>query len=136
MDQHAIDVRNLADKFQMYNDESNIIGWQPYADTLNKVKDQMNQMDQILYRLRETARVDRPWQQRVINRVAPAVFELDLYTAQAINYVNGNQDYLWNPNLREDTASLWSRARGIDQDVRQTMGASRLEAALRSGHVS
>lgn len=136
LNQDAVTVRDLADKFNMYNENPDLFGWQPYANTLNEVKDQVNQMDRIMYRLRETKRVDSPRQQRAINRIAPAVLELDLYTAQAMDYLNHNQVFLWNPVFRSDTSAVYTRAIAINRDLRQVMASTKLGSAAHPGPAS
>ena len=73
--QDAAGVRDSVDTLEEYNQDPLVIDWRADADTLDILRDQINQMDQILYRLQDIEKALPPEQQAEINTITPPMLE-------------------------------------------------------------
>ncbi|HEV2176064.1 MAG TPA: hypothetical protein VGW33_02525 [Terriglobia bacterium] len=107
----ALTVRDEAAHLQAVGrDNPDLTGWQPHAAILNRARDNVNDMDRILCRLRTIKRVDPSWQQREIARITPTTLELTDYTQAAIAFLGQHEDDLWSPDYRGDVRGIYQRA--------------------------
>ena len=108
---HADKARDLADHLRAY-DRSDV-DWHADSILLEQMRSQVNIMDEELCRLRTIERVALPWQRKAIDRVEPAVLELSDVTEAAIEYLNSNQENLWNPDYIADANYMYKDANRI-----------------------
>jgi hypothetical protein len=114
----AAKARNLAAKLQSFDGEPGENGWHMDGRVLNRLKAQVNPMDAMLCRLRRIQRATLPWQQKAIQRIAPAVTELTNTTQYALNYLNAHRQRLWAPTYTGDANDMYSEANRIVTNVR------------------
>jgi len=120
MMQRASAVKYDADQLQTLQSSAGLIGWQPEAELLQETGNDVNAMNEMLCRLRHIERVDSPWQQHAINRIAPRLIELASYTDMAINYLNSHHDYLFAPGYNADIKGIYVRAKQVHQVIRSS----------------
>jgi hypothetical protein len=116
--QHAMRARSLAAKLQSFDFDNGENHWQMDAGVLQQIKAQVNPMDHMLCRLRTIKRVALPWQQKEINRIAPAVVELTDTTQFEVSYLNKYHGHLWNPTYTSDATDMYNEANRIVGTVR------------------
>jgi len=120
MMQRAYDVENEAEQLQTLQSSANLIGWQSEAVLLEQTATDVDAMNDMLCRLRHIERVDSPWQQHAIDRIAPKLFELSSYTEMAMNYLNSHHDYLFAPDYNADIKGIYLRATRVRQVMRDS----------------
>jgi hypothetical protein len=94
--QDANNLRMTADQLEMYNRDRGLtgIGWEADATALQNMKDQINKMDRITYRLRNLEKELPQAQEAEVNKIAPAMAELTDTTQAAIQYLSNNENRL------------------------------------------
>jgi len=111
----ADQVRDSADLLEAYNREPSGIDWRIQADTLETMRDQINQMDQIMYRLRNMEGKLPQDEKAAINRIAPAVVELTDTTQTAITFLNNNELLTWLPKYQAYAREMYSEAGRVER---------------------
>jgi hypothetical protein len=99
----AYQVTDESYLLRSYNRTPNLVGWQSDAALLDRIRTHVNDMDQMISRLREMRGKVLPWQRKAIDQITPGVIELTDYTQNAIGYLNGHHHYLWNPDYAADS---------------------------------
>jgi len=113
----AVTVSKLADELHTYSYQPNEIDFRFQGSLLNDAREQVNQMDEMLTRLRTIRRVTMPWQQKAIDRVTPAMVELTDSTQSATDFLNGHQDYPFSPSYLADSTNMYKEASRIARSV-------------------
>lgn len=90
--QEALGVRDSADTLEEYNRESFMIDWRADADTLERMRSQIDNMNRVVYQLRSMEGNLPQAQQAEVNQIAPAMLELTNTAQTAIDYLKNNQD--------------------------------------------
>jgi hypothetical protein len=118
----AHEVRDSADTLEEYDREPFLIDYRNDGVVLDSIRDQVDKMDQILYRLRTIERVLPPEQRAEIDKIAPATLELTDTAQAAINYVNTNQDRLFFPSYTAYAHEMYSEAGRIERSTVTSAG--------------
>ena len=113
--QDAYQVRDYADRLEMYNREPFLISWQADARTLENMRDQINQMDQTLQRLRTMKAVLPQNEDAEINQITPAMVELSDTTQTAITYLRHNELLTWVPKYTAYAGEMYTEAGRIER---------------------
>lgn len=112
--QDAFAVKDSASLLDAYNREPEI-GWEAEGATLESMRNRIDKMDQILYRLR-TLKGTLPQDQRAeINEITPAMMELTNTAQTAIDFLNNNEHLLWMPKYTAYADEMYSEANRIEQ---------------------
>jgi hypothetical protein len=115
--QDAAGVRDSVDTLEEYNQDPLVIDWRADADTLDILRDQINQMDQILYRLQDIEKALPPEQQAEINAITPPMLELTDSTQAAIKFVNKYENRLWLPRYTAYADEMYSEVGRIERST-------------------
>jgi septal ring factor EnvC (AmiA/AmiB activator) len=67
------------------------VSWQTHADTLNRIKQHINDLGRLLDQLQNERASAAPWQQQAIDRMTPLMKELAAHTTAAMNLLNQNR---------------------------------------------
>jgi len=137
MMQRADDVKNDAEQLQILQSDVGEMGgmsWQGEAPLLEETVKDVNSMNEMLCRLRQIERVDRPWQQHAINRMAPKLVELASYTQASMDYLNSHHDYLFDPAYNTDINGIYLRAKQVRRIVRNSEGSALAGQAPAADH--
>ena len=65
--------------------------WESHADTLNMMKEHVNDLARVVEKLNAARDSASPWQRQAIDRMIPLMKELATNTSAAINHLNQNQ---------------------------------------------
>jgi len=114
----SFQVRDLAAQLEAYDGETPFIDWRSDAGLLEQMRDQVNQMNKMVCRLRLIARVTTPEQQAVIQRVVPEIVMLTDETSSAIRFLDRNPDYLWAPSYAAYATEMYNSAGMIQHYLR------------------
>jgi hypothetical protein len=106
----AYQVADEAYQLRSLNRTPNLVGWQSDAAMLDRMRTHVNDMDQMISRLRQIRGRVLPWQRKAIDQITPSVIELTDYTQNAIDYLNRHHHYLWNPSYTADSRYISSKA--------------------------
>ncbi|HXX22346.1 MAG TPA: hypothetical protein VEO19_04265 [Terriglobia bacterium] len=115
--ENAYRVRDEADQLEAYNREPSLISWHIEADTLMRMRDRINHMDQILHQLRSMEGMLPQIQQAEINKAAPAMVELTDTTQTAIKFLNKNEDGLWVPQYATYAKEMYTEAGRVERSA-------------------
>ena len=110
-------IRDSAAQLEADDGESYLVGWQSESDLLSEVRDQVNQMDSKICRLRTIAPMTTAEQQQAINRILPQMVVLTDETEAAIRFLNENPSYLWAPHYNEYAVAMYNSANFIYHDL-------------------
>jgi hypothetical protein len=97
--------------------DSDDVTWYSTADRLNQMASLVNDMGQKLCRLETIRRVDAPWQQDAIDRIATTLRLMADNVTDAIQFGNQNQQELWHPTYQKYVNSLYEQAHSLTQSV-------------------
>jgi Glu-tRNA(Gln) amidotransferase subunit E-like FAD-binding protein len=75
--------------------------WQSHAETLNRIKDHVNNMGKIVAKLQQERDEASPWQQQAIDRMIPMLKEVAANTTAAIEHLNSNQSRPVSGNYKD-----------------------------------
>ena len=109
----ALRVRNDADQLQAdlrFPSESD---WKADADLMSLVRGRVNEMDKLLFQLRENQAEASPLQQKEIERITPSVLNLTDTAQDAIATLNNNREEIYFPNMAGLTRDVYDRASQI-----------------------
>jgi hypothetical protein len=109
----AQQVRDVADQLEAYNREPLLVDWQMNADTLQNMRDEINQMDQTLYRLQSIESTLPQNEQAEIDQITPAMVELTDTAQLAINFVRNNEGRVWMPEYTAYADEMYNEANRI-----------------------
>ena len=116
--QDASAVRTSADYLEALGrerDGDEINGWEADAITLENMRDQINQMDQIIYRLRNIESQLPQEQRSEINNITPAMVELTDITQAAIQYLDNHENDLAFSPYTEYAGEMYSEAERVER---------------------
>jgi len=119
--QDALQVRDSAAEMEANNRQPFLVDWRMNADTLEGMRAEINQMDQLVYRLHAVEETLPRNEQAEINEITPAMVELTDTAQLAINFVRNHEDRVWTPKYTAYADEMYSEANRIDQ---QTAGHS------------
>lgn len=114
--QEAMSVKNDADQLQMLTRNSQI-GWEGDASLLEDVRDQVIEMNKLLYDLRVHQAGDSSLQQEIIARIAPPALELAGTTQGAIVTLNNSESHIFMSNLPTLTSDIYNEASRVAQTL-------------------
>ncbi len=117
MRMEAIRVENNAGQIQELLRDPYQTGWQGDANLLSSVADDVNDMNDMLYRLRTNEAEASPLQENVIEHIAPASVELAGTTTDAIVTLNNHQSDVALTDLNGLTNAIYQEAKRVDQTV-------------------
>lgn len=83
--------------------------WRSDANTLNNVRDHINEAGNILNELQSIRYGALPWQKQAIDRIHPVALDLAGHTEAAIAYLNQNQHHLFAAEYRDHLAAISDR---------------------------
>lgn len=127
----AMRVRDLADQWQTYDRDPNLIDWRLHGYLLERMRDRVNAMDETFIELEGIRQDARPWEQKAIGRIAPKVVELSDSTQWAINYLNDHHTYLFNPAYTAQATYMFHQANRIVRSVANYEKVAAAERTLR-----
>lgn len=113
-------VLKSADTLEGYNRESFMIDWRANASTLDRMRSQIDKMDQIVYRLRGIEGNLPQAQRAEINQITPATLELTDTAQTAIDYLKNNQDRTMFPQYMSYANELYGEAARIEHSTAPT----------------
>ena len=114
---NACRVRNLADQLQMYDRERGAtdgVGWQADADLLETMRNRINKMDQMTYRLRVMGSKLPQAQRHEISKMEPAMLELTDTAQTAIEFLDNNENHLGFAPYPSYAGELYAEARRVE----------------------
>lgn len=109
----ALSVRNNADQLEARLRAPFENDWESDGDLLERVRDRVNEMDKLLYQLRENQAEASPWQREAIERIAPSVVNLTGTAEAAIVSLSDNQGHPYFSNLAGLAGDIYDRASQI-----------------------
>jgi hypothetical protein len=112
----ARQARNHADNLQRFMSKPSS-GWQLQAGELSQIREAVNDMSGKLCRLEAIRRVASPWEQKAIDQAAPLITEMANETRAAIEYLNDNETYLFNPDYTRYGTDLYQRSATLVNSV-------------------
>jgi hypothetical protein len=115
-----------ADQLQSYADHTGYT-WDTHALQLDALKSEVNHMESKICRLETIRRVDAPWQQAEIDRIASTLRLMVDNTEDAILFGSDHQSGLWLGTYRKYTDNLYGEARDLARSV---------DSAVDHAHVS
>jgi hypothetical protein len=101
---------------QSFEDSHNF-SWYSTADQLDQMASLVNDMGQKLCRLETVRRVDAPWQQATIDRIATTLRLMADDTTDAIQFGSQNQEELWLATYQKYVDGLYKQAQILKQSV-------------------
>lgn len=116
INQEAWDVRTEAAKLEMQTRDTRV-DWQTHAVELTEVRYDINQMGERLCRLETIRGQLAPEQQSAVDETYRLTKEMATFAQDAIVYLNGHQDYLWNPSYRTYLNDIYKEAKSVNQAV-------------------
>jgi hypothetical protein len=108
----ALRVQDSADLLRLRGGEPSS-DWESDGYLLERVRDRVNEMDNLLSQLRGNQAEASPWQQKAIERIAPSVVNLTDTTQAAIVALNNNQGHPYFSNLVGLAGDIYDRASQI-----------------------
>jgi gas vesicle protein len=114
----ALSVQVSADQLRSRLGSPFLNDWESDADLLQRVRDQVNEMDKLLSQLRENQAEASPWQQKAIERIALRAAELTNSTEDAIVTLNNCQAYPYFSNLPGLAGDIYNEASQIRRTER------------------
>jgi hypothetical protein len=106
---HAANLQSVAD--------SQDFTWYTHSIELTQLKDLINDMGQKLCRLEIVRRVDTPWQQNTIDRIAMTLRLMADNTTDALVFGSQNQQGLWLAPYQKYVNNLYAQAHSLTQSV-------------------
>lgn len=119
MQTDAIRVKEEADTLQALSREPYVGNslWRDDGDLLNRVRQRVNDMANLLGQLRVNEAEASRREQRTIDRITPAILELADATQAAIVSLNQNQDQIYFSNLADLSGAMYNEATQVSQVV-------------------
>jgi hypothetical protein len=114
----SFQIRDAADTLEIYNRDTNLVGWEGDATVLAGTIPKVQALDQMGCRLRIIQRVTTPEQQATINRIVPQIIELTDTMNATIHYFNRDRDRLWTPRYTAYATEIRNCANQITEDLR------------------
>lgn len=111
-------VRSLADELEVLRLHLTV-GWDVHGQKLEEIRQAVNDMGTKLSRLETIRSSAFPWQQRVIDHVAPLVQLMADNAQDAILFLNANQQGLWKPEYGKYTRNMVAEADQIATSVHE-----------------
>ncbi len=112
----AFQLKADADTLERYS-RSNT-SWESHADAVNRIKEDVNRMGELLNRLEQSRSEAAPWQQVAIDRVLPLAKELAANTTAAINHLNQSPRRLNAPNYQEYLEAIADSAANLSSTIK------------------
>jgi len=106
---HAANLQSIA--------EDQDYSWYTHSIELTQLKDLINDMGQKLCRLETIRRVDMPWQQNTIDRIAMTLRLMADNTTDAMLFGSQYQHELWLPTYQKYVSNLYEQAHSLTQSV-------------------
>lgn len=88
-----------------------------YADSLNRIKNHINQTGEQLAQFEEIRRHAAPWQQAAVDRITPIAQQLADNTEAAINYLNASPNWLYSPTYTNTLTAIAEDAQQMKNNV-------------------
>lgn len=111
----AFRVRNDAGELQAVTRNPLMSDWREDGGLLDRVRNRVNEMDKLLYRLRVNEPEASARQQKAINRIAPSVVNLTDTTQDAVVSLNHHQGGVYFSHLDGLASDMYSQASAIDK---------------------
>lgn len=93
--------------------------WQAHAAELTTAREQINRMGRDLCRLQTIRGQLNANQQAMVDKMAPRIKELAMFTEDAINFLNSHENTLWQPTYRTYDKDMYLEARAIVNTAEQ-----------------
>lgn len=113
----AFEVRDDADQLESYNLNAEM-NWRTHSDLWEDMRDQVNDMGQMLHQLEINEAGLRPWERKAVTRMTPALIELANNTEGAINFLNNNHNHLFAPTYANYTVAARDEAHRIELSLK------------------
>jgi hypothetical protein len=113
----ALSVQDNADQLRSRLNAPSQNDWESDADLMQRVRDQVNDMDKLLSQLLENQAGASPWQQREIERITPTLVNLTDTTQDAIVTLNNHQGHPYFSNLPGLAGDIYNQASRIGDVV-------------------
>jgi hypothetical protein len=113
----ALRVKDRADQLEMLVAEPFNVDWQMDGRQLERIRDRVNEMDRLVYRLRANQSEALPWQQKATDRIAATVVNLTGTTQAAIISLNNNQGRIAFSNLEGLAGDIYTQGGLINRAV-------------------
>lgn len=113
----ALTIRDNADQLQACLRGPSLTDWESDAELLENVRADVNEMNRLVFRLRADKAEASPWEQKLIERIAPTAENLAGTTEDAIVTLNNNQGHVYFSDLEGLTNDIYKQASLIDRTV-------------------
>jgi hypothetical protein len=113
----ALKVNDQAQQLEDFSKNPSM-DWRADADKLSQIRQDVNDMSNKLCRLETIRRVVLPWQQEAIDRTSRIVRLMSDNTADAIVFINANQEDLWSPTFNKYAKNLAQESNQVSTSVR------------------
>jgi len=124
----AFQLRADADELEGYS-RSNA-SWQSHAEAIDRIREDVNKMGDILNRLEQNRSKAAPWQQVAISRVVPVARELAANTTAAIDHLNRNPNRLNTPRYQEYLEAIVDSADNLSSTIKDAVDYGRTKQRL------
>jgi hypothetical protein len=114
----AVDARQHADKLQAAAEDTDL-DWRYDAMQLNTIRDDINNMGNMLCRLETIRRVASPQEQRAIDSAHTILATMAANADAAIVHLNQNQIDYWQPMYRTYAMNLYTDARKLCNNIKK-----------------
>lgn len=98
-------------------EHSDVVDWEMHAGHFIRLRNEVNEMGKGLVNLEDMRSSVAPWQRKAIDRIAAALQLTVLNTEDAINFMNSNEQGLWNGTYRQYLDNLDSDANTLRKTV-------------------
>jgi hypothetical protein len=112
----ALRAESHADQLRGYDLNLNL-DWQAHSAQLMRLKAEVNDIGARLCRLETIRSAASPWEQQATDRTAVLAREMAGNTEQAINYLNSNHLYLWNPTYGQYATNLYNESKKLSRTI-------------------
>jgi hypothetical protein len=119
MNREAYDVRTEAAKLEVQA-RNPLVDWQEHATELSEVRYDINHMGETLCRLQSIRGQLPSDEQATVDKTARMTKEMAIFTQDAIVYLNGHRNTLWNPSYGTYVSNVYKEAKGINKTVRHS----------------
>ena len=113
----ALRVKYNADQLQGLVREGNLISWRHDDYLLEDVRDQVNELNMLLYNLRVDQAEASPVQQEIIARIAPPALELVGATHDALVTLDSNKSHVSMSDLPSLADEIYQEASRVAQTL-------------------
>ena len=109
----AIQLKQDADEIKIFVQSTR--AWETHAAKLDEIKEHINNLGELVTKMKNARATASPWQQQSISQVTPLLKELAASVTATIEHLNDNKDHLANPLYLDYAAANADYASDISQ---------------------